>query len=464
MTLISAMPFKKAGPHSKSAESIHEYARRTNVNIVHHQQHTGVQILAHTSLYIIYPTFSVFPLSHFICPLSLFFWGVTLFHACISSFQNGDLNKYPTWHSRISSLFTISKMCKTSLHSFLHALPKCEQHLHLEGSLSTELLFRLAATNKVALPSPAIDPAFESPTTLKARYEHFTSLDDFLHYYFIGNSVLLTANDFECLAYEYFAQAHSDGVVHAEVFFDPQGHTTRGIPYATVVEGFTRAQARAEKDFSITSKLILCFLRHLPITDADNVFKEADALGHFSNGTVVGIGLDSSEVGYPPELFREVYTDAANKGIRRTAHAGEEGDATYISRAVDLCGVERIDHGIRLVDDQALMKRVAEQKILVTICPISNVKLQCVKELKRLPIKTFLDNGVSFSINSDDPAYFGGYILDNYCAIQEAFQLSIKEWVDIARATINGSWCDDQRKSALMKQLEVCLNQFEGRT
>lgn len=351
-------------------------------------------------------------------------------------------------------------MCKSPLHPFLHALPKCEQHLHLEGTLSPELLFRLAAINKVALPCPSDDPAFESPASLKDRYGSFTSLDDFLHYYFIGNSVLLTASDFETLAYEYFTRAHVDGVVHAEVFFDPQGHTTRGIEYGTVVEGFMRAQARAEKDFGITSKLILCFLRNLPVLDADKVFKHATALGHFSDGTVVGIGIDSSEVGYPPELFREIYDTAVEKDIRRTAHAGEEGDSTYISRAVDLCKVERIDHGIRLADDKALMKRVAEQKILVTMCPISNVKLQCVAELRELPIRTFLDNRVNFSINSDDPAYFGGYILDNYCAVQEAFDLTLQEWGQIAQAAVNGSWCDYQRKEALMRQLEVYLNKY----
>lgn len=355
-------------------------------------------------------------------------------------------------------------MCKSPLHPFLHALPKCEQHLHLEGTLSPELLFQLAAINKVALPSTSDDPAFKSPTALKHRYEHFTSLDDFLHYYFIGNSVLLTANDFETLAYEYFTRAHADGVVHAEVFFDPQGHTTRGIAYGTVVEGLTRAQVRAEKEFGITSKLILCFLRNLPVPDADKVFKDATALGHFSDGTVVGIGMDSTEVGYPPELFQEIYDTAVEKGTRRTAHAGEEGDSTYISRAVDLCKVERIDHGIRLADDKALMERVAEQKILVTMCPISNVKLRCVAELTELPIRTFLDNGVNFSINSDDPAYFGGYILDNYCAVQEAFDLTLQDWERITQAAINESWCDYQRKEVLMKQLGACLNRFKAQT
>lgn len=348
------------------------------------------------------------------------------------------------------------------MHDFLAALPKCEHHIHLEGSLSPELLFKLASMNKVALPSPDVDSAFESPSALHLRYERFSSLDDFLHYYFIGMSVLLTADDFESLAYEYFTRAHADGVRHAEVFFDPQAHTSRGLAYTTVVKGFVSAQERAERDFGLTSKLILCFLRHLSDTDADGTFEEANALKHFSDGTVAGIGLDSSEVGFPPEIFREVYGKAQQMGIRRTAHAGEEGDTSYISRALDICKVERIDHGIRLIEDKALMKRVVDENILLTVCPLSNVRLRCVKDVKELPIRQFLDGGVKFSLNSDDPAYFGGYILDNYCAVQEAFNLSLQEWRSIAEASIEGSWCDSSRKEALLKEVESCFDKFRG--
>jgi len=333
--------------------------------------------------------------------------------------------------------------------------------MHLEGSLSPKLLFQLAASNKIELPSPNSDPAFTSPVTLESRYRKFSSLDDFLHYYFIGQPVLLTAADYELLAYEYFTRAHADGVHHAELFFDPQAHTSRGVPYATVVEGFTRAQARAKQDFGITSKLILCFLRHLPVTSAKTTFEEAVALDHFSDGTLAGIGLDSSEASFPPEMFKDVYKSAAEKGIRRTAHAGEEGDSSYIERALDECKVQRIDHGIRLADDKALMKRVAEQQTILTMCPLSNVRLRCVGEVKDLPIRGFLDNGVRFSINSDDPAYFGGYILDNYCAVQEAFRLSIEEWKGIVYASIDGSWCDDARKSELMDKANDCMTKFQ---
>jgi len=354
-------------------------------------------------------------------------------------------------------------MCKSPIHQFLHDLPKCEHHLHIEGSLSPDLLFRLAKVNNVPLPDADIDPSFASPSALESRYERFTSLNDFLHYYFIGMSVLITASDFESLAYEYFTRAHLDGVHHAEIFFDPQAHTHRGVAYKTVVEGLTAAQKRAEKDYGLTSKLILCFLRHLSETDADVTYQEAVALGHFSNGTVAGIGLDSSEVGFPPEIFREVYASAKDAGIRRTAHAGEEGDSSYISKALDICNVERIDHGIRLVDDAVLLTRVAQAKILVTLCPLSNVRLRCITKVAELPIRKFLDEGVRFSINSDDPAYFGGYILDNYCAVQDSFGLSLKDWKYIADCAIEGSWCSEERKKVLLGKVEQCVTKYAER-
>jgi adenosine deaminase len=354
-------------------------------------------------------------------------------------------------------------MCKSkSTHDFLQSLPKCEHHLHIEGSLSPNLLFALASRNKITLPDPTTDPSFTSPITLLNRYENFTSLDDFLHYYFIGMSVLLSSSDFESLAYEYFTRAHNDGVQHAEIFFDPQAHTSRGISYNTVVTGLTAAQKRAEKDFGLTSKLILCFLRHLPAESASTTFNEASSLGHFSSGVVAGIGLDSTELGFPPELFREVYKSAKDSGIRRTGHAGEEGDSSYISRALDHCYVERIDHGIRLVDDDELLKRVASEKTLVTMCPLSNVRLKCVRSVSELPVMMFLDEGVRFSINSDDPAYFGGYILDNYCAVQEAFGLCIEEWKHIAVGSVEGSWCDDERKKVLLERIEDWTGKYKA--
>lgn len=351
-------------------------------------------------------------------------------------------------------------MCKSDLHPFLAALPKCEHHIHIEGSLSPELLFRLAKANNISLPSTDTDASFASASALNDRYTRFTDLNDFLHYYFIGMSCLINVADFESLAYEYFQKAHADGVHHSEIFFDPQAHTSRGVAYETVVAGFVAAQKRALKDFGLTSKLILCFLRHLPASEADATFAEADAAGHFADGTVSGIGLDSSEVGFPPELFKEVYSTAQKKGINRTAHAGEEGDPSYIRGALDTNQVQRIDHGIRLAEDPELLARVVKENIMLSVCPLSNVRLRCVKNVAEMPIRKFLDAGVKFSINSDDPAYFGGYILDNYCAVQEAFHLTKAEWRGIAEAAIQGSWCDAERKREMMSSVETCMQKF----
>ena len=351
-------------------------------------------------------------------------------------------------------------MCHSQLHPFLAALPKCEHHMHLEGSLSPQLLFALATRNQIELPSAVEDASFASPEALLDRYTRFTSLDDFLHYYFIGMSALIHAQDFEELAFEYFLRAKADGVVHAEVFFDPQAHTGRGVSYKTLRQGFTKACQKAEEQLGISTKLILCFLRHLPVKDAHDTLIEAKQ--DLLSGALSGIGLDSSEKGNPPGAWRDIYAEAKRSGIKRTAHAGEEGPVEYIREAVNELDVERIDHGIRLVEDDELMRELAARHLLVTVCPLSNVRLQCVESVQQLPIRRFLDAGVDFSINSDDPAYFGGYILDNYCAVQEAFDLSRNEWGRIARASVQGSWCDDGRKAAISVQLEEVLEKYQG--
>ncbi|KAL2038650.1 hypothetical protein N7G274_008698 [Stereocaulon virgatum] len=348
-------------------------------------------------------------------------------------------------------------MCNSPLHPFLQSLPKCEHHMHLEGSLSPSLLFTLASRNKITLPASA-DSAFTSPETLLDRYTRFTSLDDFLRYYYISMGCLIYEADFEQLAWDYFVRAKSDGVMHAEVFFDPQAHTERGIDYETVVNGFEKACKRAEQELEVTTKLIMCFVRHLPVEHTNETYIQAEP--HLVSGRLAGIGLDSSEEGHPPRKWHEVYGKAKKQGIRRTAHAGEEGPAEYIREALTHLDIERIDHGIRLADDKELMREVAERKMLVTMCPLSNLKLRCVKEIGELPIRTFLDSGVSFSINSDDPAYFSGYILDNYCAVQEAFGLTVQEWENIAKASVNGSWCDGSRKDAILKEVDATIMKF----
>ncbi|RAR01823.1 adenosine deaminase [Stemphylium lycopersici] len=359
-------------------------------------------------------------------------------------------------------------MCKSStLHPFLAALPKCEHHLHLEGCLSPSLVFTLASKNNISLPSPDTDSAYTSVATLTERYAHFTSLDDFLAYYYRGIAVLVQPSDFEMLAWEYFTTAARDGVRHAEVFFDPQSHTERGVGFDVVVEGFNAARARAERELGISSRLVMCFLRHLPVASAAETMAAAVAGGYFENGEdgergIAGLGLDSSEVGFRPELFQDMYREGGERGLRRTAHAGEEGDTTYISGALDTLHVERIDHGIRLTEDAELMRRVVDEKVLLTVCPLSNVCLQAVKDISQVPIRTFLDAGVRFSINSDDPAYFGGYILNNYCAVQDAFGLDMEDWRTIVNNSIQGSWIGEKRKSELLGLLDECMSKHSS--
>ncbi|KAF2469732.1 adenosine deaminase [Lindgomyces ingoldianus] len=350
-------------------------------------------------------------------------------------------------------------MCKTPLHDFLKRLPKAEHHLHLEGALSPTLLFELAKRNNISLPTE--DSAFNSPDSLQSRYGRFTSLDDFLHYYYFGMSVLIHAHDFEALAWDYFQHASADGVHHAEVFFDPQAHTTRGVSYNTVLSGFESACRRAERELGITTELITCFLRHLPVEDCLATFENEHVQQSYRSGAVKGIGLDSSEVGFPPHLFSEIYEKARKQGLRRTAHAGGEGPVDFIASALDTLGIERIDHGIRLADDADLMAKVAAQGTLLTTCPISNVVLGSVPSIQDLPIRKFLDAGVRFSINSDDPAYFGRYILDNYCSVQESFDLDVQEWGSISRAGIEGSWCGDGRKREILTALEELMKEWQ---
>ncbi|KAF3765796.1 hypothetical protein M406DRAFT_36633 [Cryphonectria parasitica EP155] len=351
-------------------------------------------------------------------------------------------------------------MCNQAMHGFLAALPKCEHHMHLEGSLSPELLFHLSEKNKIALPPTTEDPAFASVAALYERYARFTSLDDFLHYYYIGFTVLLHESDFEDLAYAYFTKAASHGVHHAEVFFDPQVHLARGIPYATIVGGFTAARRRAQANLGITSLLVPCLLRHLPVPDSLACFSTMRDAGHFADGTLAGMGLCSTERDNPPSLWREVYALAAADGVRLTAHAGEEGPAAYVTEALDVLKVTRIDHGVNARHDADVMRRLAGDRVMLSVCPLSNVVLRGVTKVSEVPIRVFLDNNVPFSINSDDPAYFGGYILDNYCAVQEAFGLSVDEWRTVARNAVKGSWCDEARKEVILGEIERVVGEW----
>lgn len=353
-------------------------------------------------------------------------------------------------------------MCKSPLHDLIHALPKCEHHLHIEGTLSPELLFSLAAANGVSLPSD--DPSFASPEALRRRYASFASLDDFLHYYFVGFSALVTASDFERLAYAYLEEAYGHGLRHAEVFFDPQAHADRGVAYATVVAGLCAARQRAAQSMPrLTVAFIPCVVRHLPVSSGMDMLSHIVQSGHFRDGTVVGFGLSSTEKGMHPSLFAPLYDAARDAGVANlTAHYGEEGPASYVDAALSDLRVARIDHGRRVTEDPDVLRRVAQSGTLLTLCPVSNVVLKGVASVSDIPIRALLDAGVRFSINTDDPAYFGGNLLDNYCAVQDAFDLSVAEWERVARQSIDGSWCDDERKRVLHASLDDVIAPWQA--
>lgn len=337
-------------------------------------------------------------------------------------------------------------MCASDLNSFIAALPKCEHHVHIEGCLSPPLEFTLAQRNNITLPATE-DASFASAEALQERYNRFTSLDDFLHYYYIGMNVLIRESDFYDLAMEYFRRARSDGVRHAEIFFDPQAHTSRGIKLSDVVSALSRAADDAFTTLGLSAHIIPCFLRHLPQQDAIEHLQMLKP--DLQSGKLLAVGLDSSEKGFPPEMFKDVYAQAKALGVRRTAHAGEEGGPDAIRDALKHLDVMRIDHGVAMAQDPELMKELAERQTLVTVCPVSNIQLRVFETIEQVPIRKLLEHGVRFSINSDDPAYFGAWTLDCYYAVQKAHNLSKQEWVTIARNSIEGSWCSDERKEEL---------------
>ncbi|MEO1035554.1 MAG: adenosine deaminase [Pseudomonadota bacterium] len=294
------------------------------------------------------------------------------------------------------------------------AQPKAELHMHLEGALEPELLLELATRNRVSLP-------YADEASVRAAY-NFSNLQDFLDLYYAGTSVLVTADDFYSLGMHYAERALADNVTHAECFFDPQAHTDRGVAMATVFDGFSRAAADAAER-GLTMSLILCFLRHL----SEDAAMETLAAAEPFRDRIIGVGLDSSEVGHPPSKFRRVFDAAASMGLHRVAHAGEEGPPEYVWQALDELGVERIDHGNRALEDDALVARLRSEQMPLTVCPLSNLRLCVVDDLKAHPLKTMLDQGLKVTVNSDDPAYFGGYVNDNYRAVADALSLSDDE-------------------------------------
>ena len=345
-----------------------------------------------------------------------------------------------------------------NVKSFLHELPKCEHHLHLEGTLEPSLLFKLTARNNIQLP----DFFPKSIEECNARYQTFGNLQDFLDHYYVGMSVLIKEDDFYDLAMDYFHKAHSDNCLHSEVFFDPQAHLERGIDMNTVVKGFNRACEAATTKFATTNKLIMCLLRHLPAHEGVKTVELAKPF--YEKGLIHGLGLDSSEVPNEPQFFSHSYDAlrAEFPHVGFTAHAGEEGDHTYVSNSLDHLNVTRIDHGINSHKDEDLMTRLANENVMLTLCPMSNLKLQVTDNIGKLPIRMFLDKGVPFSINSDDPAYFGGYILENYLQVHRHFGFSMDEWKAIAVNGINGSWCDGDRKKQLLENVNAVVEKYQG--
>ncbi len=327
--------------------------------------------------------------------------------------------------------------------SFIRALPKAELHLHIEGTLEPEMMFDLAARNGIDLP-------FANVEEVRAAYE-FSDLQSFLDIYYQGAAVLVTEQDFFDLMYAYLERAAADGVRRAEIFFDPQTHTERGIGFSVFMGGFTRAMQAAYNEWGISAALIMCFLRHLPGEAAVETWSEAAPYADL----MIGVGLDSSEVGNPPEWFAAAYQLARDAGLHAVAHAGEEGPPAYIVGALDSLGAERIDHGVRSAEDPALVERLVAERIPLTMCPLSNVKLRVFDRLEDHNLKDLLDRGVRVTINSDDPAYFGGYALDNYVAVAEALNLSRDDLITLARNSIEATFLPVDEKDALLADLDA---------
>lgn len=330
----------------------------------------------------------------------------------------------------------------TDLNALIAALPKAELHLHLEGSLEPEQMMAFAKRNAVDLP-------FKTLEEVKAAY-NFSNLQDFLDIYYQGMSVLQTEADFHDLTDAYLQRCADDNVRHVEVFFDPQGHTDRGLPFSVPINGILSALDAAKDKYGITYKLIMCFLRHL---SEDAAFETLEQAAPWLD-RIHGVGLDSSELGHPPSKFKNVYAAAREKGLKLVAHAGEEGPPDYVYEALDLLKIDRIDHGNRLLEDDALIKRVREAGLTLTVCPLSNLSLCVVNDLKDHPMKRMLELGLNATINSDDPAYFGGYINQNYRETAAAIGLTRDDIITLARNSFTGSFLSEQAQAEHLAEID----------
>ncbi len=332
-----------------------------------------------------------------------------------------------------------------SMHDFIQALPKAELHLHIEGTLEPELMFALAQRNGVELP-------YHSVEALRAAYD-FGNLQDFLDLYYQGMSVLQTEQDYYDLTMAYLQKSRAQNVLHTEIFFDPQGHTERGIEFSTVFNGIHQALKDGRHELGISSRLIMCFLRHLEESDAMATLQQAMPYKEH----IIGVGLDSSELGHPPAKFKNVYALAREAGFLPVAHAGEEGPAEYVASALDDLQIVRIDHGNRCLDDPALVKRIASEQIPLTVCPLSNLKLCVVTDMRQHPLRQMLNSGLLVTLNSDDPAYFGGYVNENYIAVQQALNLSRTELADLARNSFTASFLSREDRREMLAKIDQAV-------
>ncbi|MBE9609733.1 adenosine deaminase [Chitinilyticum piscinae] len=333
------------------------------------------------------------------------------------------------------------------LDQLIRKLPKAELHLHIEGSLEPEMMFALAERNEIVLPYASVE-------AVRAAY-NFTDLQSFLDLYYAGAGVLQTEQDFFDLTWAYLKRAQADHIVHTEIFFDPQTHTARGVEFLTVLEGIRRALALAEKQFGITSKLIMCFLRHL--SEEDGFATLQDAMPYLDR--IDGVGLDSGERGNPPEKFARLFARCAELGLPAVAHAGEEGPADYIWQALDLLHSRRIDHGVRCTEDPALVARLAREQIPLTVCPLSNLKLCVVNDLAEHNLRELLAAGLCAMVNSDDPAYFGGYLNDNFIACRDKLALTAQDIVQLARNSISASWLPAEQQAFWLAEISRIARQ-----
>jgi adenine deaminase len=336
----------------------------------------------------------------------------------------------------------------TTSPALLRALPKAELHIHIEGSLEPQLIFALAQRNGVAIPYASVEE-------LRKAYA-FTNLQSFLDIYYAGASVLLKEQDFYDMAWAYLQRAKADNVVRAEIFFDPQTHTARGVAMKTVIEGLHRACTDAKSQLGVDAELILCFLRHLSEEDAFDTLEQA--LPH--RDKFIGVGLDSSEVGHPPEKFARVFAKCRQQGLHLVAHAGEEGPPAYVWAALDVLKVERIDHGVQSAKDPALMRRLAQERVPLTVCPLSNLKLCVFPSLAAHNIRALLDAGLCVTINSDDPAYFGGYMNENWLQTFAATGLTKQHAYQLAKNSFEASFVDDATRAGYIARLDEVVAQY----